>query len=149
MEYIDNFTSVYFYNHLPSYNCESSMQINVVLMIYHSLCGRLTSHTCSGRRKRAAATALEASRDMPQDLDEYDIGDLLSDLSSALSSDSLREDRSLEDSNYPVEDLSLAEVVKEGRKASRMKEGQLAASMREAPPAILYGMRDIPRHRFI
>ncbi|XP_071525017.1 uncharacterized protein [Panulirus ornatus] len=107
-----------------------------------------------GRRKRAAAAAANgldvSSRDMPQQLDEYDIGDLLSDLSSVLSNDSLREDRSMEDSSYPMEDLSLAEVVKEtGRKASRMKEEHLPAGVREAPPAILFGVRDVPHHRFI
>ncbi|XP_042213694.1 uncharacterized protein LOC121860588 [Homarus americanus] len=99
-----------------------------------------------GRRKRAAAVSLDAPRDMTQqDLDEYDIGELISDLSSSLNTD----DRSLEDNTYPAEEVNLEEELKEDRKASRMKDARMQAGLREAPPTILFGMRGVPHHRFI
>ncbi|KAK8733673.1 hypothetical protein OTU49_006419 [Cherax quadricarinatus] len=103
-----------------------------------------------GRRKRSASTAVGvAPQDGGQGEYEYDIGDLISDLSSALNVQALKEDRSLEETNYPMEEANLEDDLREDRKAGRMKEGLVHAGFRETPPTILFGMRGVPRHRLI
>ncbi|XP_045584191.2 uncharacterized protein [Procambarus clarkii] len=98
-----------------------------------------------GRRKRATSAAIGTPRMMAQSLDEYDLSDLITELSSSLGAEALRNDRSLEESNYQAEDANLEEEeLKEDR-----KEGLLQQGLREAPPTILFGMRGVPRHRFI
>ncbi|XP_063865497.1 uncharacterized protein LOC135103359 [Scylla paramamosain] len=93
-----------------------------------------------GRRKRSPA--LDADQDFLQQVDEYDLGELI----SALASKTVNEESGLEDVAYPAEDLSLQQEVRAGREAERMKAtGRPAASN----SALLYGLKNLPRRRYI
>lgn len=93
-----------------------------------------------GRRKRSPA--VDVDQDLLQQVDEYDLGDLI----SSFTSKTVNEDSGLEDVAYPAEDLSLQQEVRGGRQAERMKTtGRPAAPS----PALLYGLRNLPRRRYI
>ena len=85
---------------------------------------------------------MDADQDFLQQVDEYDLGELI----SALASKTVNEESGLEDVAYPAEDLSLQQDVREGREAERMKAtGRPAASS----SALLYGLKNFPRRRYI
>ncbi|XP_050700543.1 uncharacterized protein LOC126987542 isoform X2 [Eriocheir sinensis] len=95
-----------------------------------------------GRRKRSVP-AVEADQDLLPEVDEYDLGELL----SALTSKTVNEDSGLMDTAYPAEELSVPQGVREGRQGERMK---IAGARPAAPsPSLLYGLRSLPRRRYI
>lgn len=85
---------------------------------------------------------MSADQDFLQQVDEYDLGELI----SALASKTVNEESGLEDEAYPAEDLSLQQEMRAGREAERMKATGRPGS---SSPALLYGLKNLSRSRYI